>query len=66
MNDQRQSNQPQPLRKRFPSIVGNALICSDGTTHQLRLLEKLYVRCGVLTLPQLDARYREDLPQRGA
>lgn len=56
--------QPQALRRRYPAIVGNALICSDGTTHQLRVLEKLYVRCGIVSVHSLDHQYRQGLPRQ--
>jgi hypothetical protein len=45
------------LRRHFPKVVGNALICSDGTTHQLRLLDRLYLRCGITTPAALEKAY---------
>lgn len=49
--------QPEPERTRFPAVVGNALILADGTTHQLRLLDRLYLRCGVVTPDSLARAY---------
>lgn len=64
LNDRAQRPQPS---KRYPAIVGNALICSDGTAvGPLRLLDKLYVRCGIVTIFALERKYRQDQTQQGA
>lgn len=40
----------------FPKVVGNALILADGSARQLRLLDRLYLACGIVTAQQLQER----------
>lgn len=40
----------------FPKVVGNALVLADGSAHPLRLLDKLYLACGIVTVQQLQKR----------
>lgn len=46
-------------------IDGPLLHCTDGTIHWLTLLERLYMKIGILSLEQLDHKYRQDMPQKG-
>lgn len=46
----------------FPRLEGNALITADGETlGPIRLLDRLYLRCGITTAEQLEAVYRAEL-----
>lgn len=46
----------------FPRLEGNALITADGEAlGPIRLLDRLYLRCGVTTIEQLEAIYRAGL-----
>ena len=46
-------------------IDGPLLHCTDGSIHWLTLLEKMYMRIGILTIEELDLKYRRDIPQKG-
>jgi hypothetical protein len=46
-------------------IDGPLLFCADGSIHWLTLLERLYMRIGILTIEELDLKYRNDIPQKG-
>lgn len=51
----------RPPQNSFPAVIGNALICSDGSAHQLRILDKLYLRCGITTAADLERAYAPHL-----
>lgn len=44
---------------------GPLLVCRDGTPHWLTMAERLWLRLGLTTLEQLDAKHNNE-PQRGA
>lgn len=45
---------------------GPVLFCKDGTVHWLTLLERLWLRAGLLSIEKLDEKYgHNDEPQRG-
>jgi hypothetical protein len=46
-------------------IDGPMLNCTDGSIHWLTLLERLYMKIGILTIEELDRKYRYDIPQKG-
>ena len=46
-------------------IDGPLLCCRDGTPHWLTKAEQLWMRLGLTTLEQLDAKHNHE-PQRGA
>ena len=46
-------------------VDGPLLVCRDGTPHWLTISERLWIRLGLTTLEQLDAKHNHE-PQRGA
>lgn len=50
---------------KWDHIDGPLLYCADGQIHWLTLLERLYFKMGLITLEELDRKYRTDIPQRG-
>lgn len=46
-------------------VDGPLLVCRDGTPHWLTMAERLWLRLGLTTLEQLDAKHNHE-PQRGA
>jgi hypothetical protein len=51
----------------FPRVEGNAFFNSEGRSTQLRLLEQLYFRIGLITLADLERTYGPAAhePQKG-
>ncbi len=45
-------------------IDGPLLHCSDGSIHFLSLLERMYMRIGIMTVHDLDFKYRTDIPNK--
>ena len=45
-------------------VDGPLLICRDGTPHWLTRAERLWLRLGLTTIEQLDAKHNRE-PQRG-
>lgn len=63
-------NTPVPVKESVPSIewvqspvAGRPMIvCSDGTKQVLTRAETLHLRFGLVSVLQLNERYRKDLP----
>lgn len=52
-----------PTAGHFPRVERNVFFDKDGTPTQLRLLDVLYFRCGLISLDDLQARFgRSDEP----
>lgn len=45
-------------------IDGPLLTCTDGIVHWLTLLERMYLKIGIITIEDLDNKYRVDIPQK--
>lgn len=45
-------------------VDGPRLICRDGTMHWLTRAERLWLRLGLTTIEQLDAKHNRE-PQKG-
>lgn len=54
-----------PAPPGFPKVVGNALVCSSGRAHQLTLLDRLYLRIGIVTAASLERTLDNTDPQQG-
>lgn len=46
-------------------IDGPLLYCRDGSIHWLTLLERLYLKIGLININQLDKKYNRSIPERG-
>lgn len=46
-------------------IDGPLLHCRDGSLHWLTLLERLWLKTGLVTIEQLDEKYCQSHPQKG-
>lgn len=49
---------------KWKHIDGPLLVCRDGTMHWLTKVERLWMKLGLTTIEQLDAKYNQE-PQQG-
>ncbi len=57
MNEVRVSPDAKAFIK-WNHVDGPMLVCTDGMVHWLSLLERVWLRAGLTTLEELDAKYR--------
>ena len=51
-------------RIEWEHVDGPLLICRDGTTHFLTRAERIWLRMGLTSIEELDAKHNKE-PQRG-